>query len=200
MVHELVLKVCGITREIDAYTAVNSGANIIGVVRAQNSPRFTESSFVETLESSGYQVAGVYNDKNYLLNEFSDEDFIQIHYDHDPEEIQRVRNVTGKRIISVISFSKARNLLFDLKGYLREADFVLIEEKPRIIDRIAQIDAHDKRIGVAGGIRSEDIPDIIRAGFGFVDLSSSLEDFPGIKNYLKLTKLKEVLDSIETIV
>ncbi|EQD26488.1 N-(5'-phosphoribosyl)anthranilate isomerase, partial [mine drainage metagenome] len=186
MVHELVLKVCGITREIDAYNAVNSGANIIGVVRAQNSPRFTKSSFVENLKSSGYQVAGVYNDKNYLIHGFSGEDFIQIHYDHEPEEIQHVRNITGKRIISVISFSKARNLMFDLKGYLKEADFVLIEEKPKIIDRIAQIDVHDKKIGVAGGIKSEDIPDIIRAGFDFIDLSSSLENFPGIKNYEKL--------------
>ncbi|MHB1492562.1 MAG: phosphoribosylanthranilate isomerase [Thermoplasmataceae archaeon] len=196
MVHSLILKVCGITREEDALLAEESGASILGVVRARDSPRFAEAGFVDRLVGWGYNVAGVYNDRKYLKDNYSEEEIIQIHYPHEPEEITLIRKMTGKQIISVVQAQKALNPGFNLVPYLESADLVLLENKPRMIGHIPKILLRSEKLGVAGGIEVKDIGTIIEKGIHFIDLSSSLEDSPGRKNEKKMKMLKEVIGTI----
>ncbi len=200
MVHNLILKVCGITREEDALLAEESGASILGIVRARDSPRFAEPGFVDRLAASGYKIAGVYNDRKYLQDNYSEEKIIQIHYPHEPEEITLVRKMTGKQIISVVQAQKTLQPGFDLMPYLESADLVLIEDKPRIIGHIPKILVRSEKLGVAGGIEVEDIGTIIGRGFNFIDMSSSLEDYPGMKNAKKMKMLKGVIQTIAATV
>ncbi|MHB8545020.1 MAG: phosphoribosylanthranilate isomerase, partial [Leptospirales bacterium] len=188
--------VCGITREEDALLAEESGASILGVVRARDSPRFAEAGIVDRLVGSGYNVAGVYNDRKYLKDNYSEEKIVQIHYPHEPEEITLVRKMTGKQIISVVQAQKALNPGFNLVPYLESADLVLLENKPRMIGHIPKILLRSEKLGVAGGIEVKDIGTIIEKGIHFIDLSSSLEDSPGRKNEKKMKMLKEVIGTI----
>ena len=198
LAHSLIIKICGITRVNDANAAKDNGADIIGVVRAKSSKRFMDSKFTDSLSSMGFNVAGVYDDREYLLNNFSEEAYIQIHYPHRPEEISKIRKISGKKIISVINAENVFRPEFRIESYVKEADLVLIEQKPKIVDLLDDLQPFHLNAGLAGGITPEDIPEIVRKGFQFVDLSSSIEISPGIKDLRKLSAIKEVRSSLET--
>lgn len=108
--------------------------------------------------------------------------------------------MTGKQIISVVQAQKTLQPGFDLMPYLESADLVLIEDKPRIIGHIPKILVRSEKLGVAGGIEVEDIGTIIGRGFNFIDMSSSLEDYPGMKNAKKMKMLKGVIQTIAATV
>jgi phosphoribosylanthranilate isomerase len=194
----LTLKVCGITRESDAIAARDSGADIIGVVRARSSKRFVETKFSDLLSSSGFNVAAVYDDREYLKNSFSEEEYIQMHYLHTPDEISQIRKMSGKKIISVISAERLFNPDFRIEPYVKEADLVLIEQKPLIVKILNDLNPSNKKVGLAGGIKPEDIDKIVKKGFQFIDLSSSIEISPGIKDLKMLSRIKEVRTSLES--
>ena len=194
----LTLKVCGITRESDAIAARDSGADIIGVVRARSSKRFVEAKFSDSLSSSGFNVAAVYDDREYLKDSFSEEEYIQIHYLHTPDEISQIRKMSGKKIISVISAERLFNPDFRIEPYVKEADLVLIEQKPLIVKILNDLNPSNKKVGLAGGIKPEDIDKIVKKGFQFIDLSSSIEISPGIKDLKMLSRIKEVRTSLES--
>ena len=196
--HSLTIKICGITRVRDANAARDNGADIIGVVRAKSSKRFMDAKFSDSLVSMGFNVAGVYDDREYMKDNFSEEAYIQIHYPHQPEEISRMRKISGKKIISVIKAANVIDPEFRIEPYVREADLVLIEQKPRIITLLADLKPVHVNVGLAGGITPDDIPEIVRKGFQFVDLSSSLEVSPGIKDIKMLTRIGEVKSSLES--
>ena len=49
---------------------------------------------------------------------------------------------------------------------------LMIEQKPRIVSLLDDLKPFHLNAGLAGGITPEDIPEIVRKGFQFVDLSS----------------------------
>jgi phosphoribosylanthranilate isomerase len=156
-----------------------------------------DSKFTDSLSSMGLNVAGVYDDREYLLNNFSEEKYIQIHYPHRPEEISKIRKTSGKKIISVINAENIFRPEFRIESYVKEADLVLIEQKPRIVSLLDDLKPFHLNAGLAGGIAPEDIPEIVRSGYRFIDLSSSIEISPGIKDPGRLSAIKEVRSSLE---
>ena len=98
----------------------------------------------------------------------------------------------------MIKAERIFNPEFRVEPYVREADFVLIEQKPRIINIVNDLKPFNTNVGLAGGIRPDDIHKIVEKGFQFIDLSSSIEVSPGIKDLRMLSRIKEVRTSLES--
>lgn len=193
-----LIKVCGITNLEDAIYSSDHGADIIGVVLADESPRKGNSKLVSQLASRGMQVAGVYTNMDNIRSEASDESYIQLHFQHGPNEIKFVRESLGKKVISVVFPEKDRNYLNTASGYLEYgADMVLVDFGKGIsfAEESGIPDFSGRKIGIAGKLYSDNIDMALKFKPYFIDLSSRLEKSPGSKDHARIRKFMEVFNS-----
>jgi phosphoribosylanthranilate isomerase len=186
----VMVKVCGITREEDALLARDLGADIIGLVFARSSPRMAEKALISRIRDHSIPVAGVYTSMEDIISNHGEEDYVQMHFMHSFSDIARVREETGARVISVISFETPEQTKRLIREY-REAgsDIILVESSTGItgiLDSLSQI-VKSHEIGVSGKISVSNIRTVMGANPAVVDLSSSIERSPGIKDAEKLS-------------
>ena len=186
----VMVKVCGITREEDALLARDLGADIIGLVFARSSPRMAEKALISRIRDHSIPVAGVYTSMEDIISNHGEEDYVQMHFMHSFSDIARVREETGARVISVISFETPEQVRRLIREY-REAgsDIILVESSTGItgiLDSLSQI-VKSHEIGVSGKISVSNIRTVMGANPAVVDLSSSIERSPGIKDAEKLS-------------
>ena len=186
----VMVKVCGITREEDALLARDLGADIIGLVFARSSPRMAEKALISRIRDHSIPVAGVYTSMEDIISNHGEEDYVQMHFMHSFSDIARVREETGARVISVISFETPEQTKRLIREY-REAgsDIILVESSTGItgiLDSLTQI-VKSHEIGVSGKISVSNIRTVMGANPAVVDLSSSIERSPGIKDAEKLS-------------
>ena len=186
----VIVKVCGITREEDALLARELGADIIGLVFARSSPRMAERDLISTIRDHSIPVAGVYTSMEDIISNHGEEDYVQMQFMHSFSDIARVREETGAKVISMIRFESPEQTKKLIREY-REAgsDMILVENGSGItgvLDSISQIvKSHD--IGVSGKISVSNIRTVMGANPAVVDLSSSIERSPGVKDAEKLS-------------
>ncbi len=186
----VMVKVCGITREEDALLARDLGADIIGLVFARSSPRMAEKALISGIRDHSIPVAGVYTSMEDIISSHGEEDYVQMHFMHSFSDIARVREETGAKVISVISFENPEQTKRLIREY-REAgsDIILVENSTGItgvLDTLSQI-VKSHEIGVSGKISVSNIRTVMGANPAVVDLSSSIERSPGIKDAEKLS-------------
>ena len=186
----IMVKVCGITREEDALLARDLGTDIIGLVFARSSPRMAEKALISRIRDHSIPVAGVYTSMEDIISNHGEEDYVQMHFMHSFSDIARVREETGARVISVISFETPEQTKRLIREY-REAgsDIILVESSTGItgiLDSLSQI-VKSHEIGVSGKISVSNIRTVMGANPAVVDLSSSIERSPGIKDAEKLS-------------
>lgn len=189
-----LVKICGITNIQDGMMAINAGADMIGVVLSEISPRRGSAELVGKLKEQGATVVAVYTDIESAISESSDEDYIQLHYEHDSSHISRVKKATGKKIISVVLGKDLRNSLDQAKlRIFQGADLALIDTGISVSSIIGKDDFRidDSRVGIAGKISPDNIREILTLRPGFIDASSMLEVYPGKKDPEKVAKLME---------
>ena len=186
----VMVKVCGITRVEDALLARDLGADIIGLVFARSSPRMAEKALISKIRDHSIPVAGVYTSMEDIISSHGEEDYVQMHFMHSFSDIARVREETGAKVISVISFETPEQTKRLIREY-REAgsDIILVESSTGItgvLDTLSQI-VKSHEIGVSGKISVSNIRTVMGANPAVVDLSSSIERSPGIKDAEKLS-------------
>ena len=186
----VMVKVCGITREEDALLARDLGTDIIGLVFARSSPRMAEKALISKIRDHSIPVAGVYTSMEDIISNHGEEDYVQMHFMHSFSDIARVREETGARVISVTSFETPEQVRRLIREY-REAgsDIILVESSTGItgiLDSLSQI-VKSHEIGVSGKISVSNIRTVMGANPAVVDLSSSIERSPGIKDAEKLS-------------
>jgi phosphoribosylanthranilate isomerase len=180
------VKICGITNEEDADYSLKMGADIIGVILDFNVKRHGTEELIEKIKKRHpeAQLAGVYTSMPAYVGE---EDYIQLHFDHFPEDITYVKNAMGKKVISVIDFH-SENIGEKIRLHLKAgADYVLLEDRDGIIERVSQLRGLPmKRIGIAGKIDSSNLKQLIELNPDLIDVSSSLEERTGKKSSAKI--------------
>ncbi len=193
-----MIKVCGITNLQDAKLAVDCGSDMIGVVRAGESPRFAPRSLLRDLKNLGVPVVGVYT-RFSDIPEDPDEDLVQLHFDHTAGQIEDLKE-RGVGTISVIQFRSTTDFIGKYGEY-REAgtNLVMLESKIGIMKQRDSL-LHMSMMydfGISGKITAGDLPDICRIKPKFIDLSSSLEQSPGRKDP---ARMREFFSKVEECV
>lgn len=193
------IKICGITNEEDADYSIKMGADIIGVILDFNIKRHGTSELIEKIKDKhpDAMVTAVYTSIPATAGK---EDYIQLHFRHTKEDISYVKNVLGKKVISVVDFSEG-GLKERIKSYTDAgADYVLVEDRNGISTKISQLrELPPTRIGIAGGIDSTNLEQLVALGPDLIDVSSSLEERVGKKSFEKVSEFFNKLGECSVI-
>lgn len=201
------IKICGLTREEDALRAAELGADYLGFIFVESSPRFVTPERVATIAAAvrarmGEQMpklVGVFYDHgpDYIreVAEVATLDLVQLHGNETDDDVAAIALPVIKtlRVSDTIPDAQATPtaawLLFDTYdqhragGTGRSFDWSLLATLPRT-----------KPFFLSGGLT----PDNVAAGIALVrpdaiDLASGVESEPGVKDHALMEKLFKVI-------
>jgi indole-3-glycerol phosphate synthase/phosphoribosylanthranilate isomerase len=161
LVSRPLVKVCGLTREEDVAVAAEAGADMLGFVLVEESPRRARAVLrvSDTVSDTLLTVAVVVG-----TSEADGADLVQ-RYEHEPGKVR------GRDAV----------LLRDGEEVARVVDLPWQEEDPTHFERARSVAG---RVMLAGGLGPENVRAAIDAVRPWaVDASSSLEVSPGIKDH-----------------
>lgn len=203
------IKICGITSIDDALAALDAGADYIGLIFAESSPRRVEKTIAKEIIASlegRAKVVGVFKDQEVdYVSDLAQRlalDFVQC---HGAESVDFVRQVPAKviRVIELEGFDaddpdqeqagarlRESKELIDL--WQGEAAMMLFDRPKSLFDPSWYQRAMQQLIAIkplplpfffAGGLTAENVGEVVAAlePFG-VDVASSVESAPGKKD------------------
>ncbi len=202
------VKICGITNLADARFCAGAGAHYLGFIQYEGSPRYVEPKLAKGIIEwvYGAQSVGVFvNEDADFVNHRADEvgfAWVQLHGDEppyvcegiDPPVIKAIRVEAGQ------TADELRDLMSTYAPYVEA--FLLDTHKAGLYGgtgerfdwRIAADLAQDHKLFLAGGIGPDNVVEAIETVRPFaVDLSSSLEERPGVKDFDKVAAFFEAL-------
>ena len=196
----MIAKICGITRLADARHAVQHGATALGFVFWPDSPRFIRpedaGSIVRELPQ-GIEAVGVF------VNQPAEEivrivatarlTTIQLHGDEVPAHAATLDRPVWRALALESLNGSLAEWPVDTTIVLDAHDPVRRGGTGRAIDwvRAAEV-ARQRRVILAGGLTPENVQDAIAAVRPFgVDVSSGVEETPGVKSFDKVARFLE---------
>jgi len=203
------IKICGFKRKKDIIDAISLGIKWIGLNFYEKSPRFISEKeakiLIEDLPDDIKKIGVFVNPDEKKLFEIVKKlkiNGIQLHGNEPPALLGKFKKEFPEKIlIKAIHVKDKEDILKKIKKY-KMADFFLLDRYEenlyggtgkRIDDReIENIDLPWNKIFIAGGIKPENVKDIIRKFKPFgIDVASGVEIAPGIKDIEKIKKLIE---------
>lgn len=192
------VKICGLSEPETLRAAVRAGADWIGFMFVENSPRAVTPAAAASLLlgiGNAVPVAVVSDASADLLDEISELQFpvIQLHGTETPEQVATLKNQTGAEIWKAIGVQTASDLT--LCDRYAAADRLLIDAKAP--DGADYAGGHGTSFDwsilkdwdapkpwlLAGGLKPENVKDAIAAtGATAVDVSSGVERARGLKD------------------
>lgn len=204
----VAVKICGITREADLDMAIEAGADMVGFVIVETSPRYVpfetaqalirrtaemgvEPWVVATLDAPGL---------DQLIDETPEIGAVQLHGKETPGQVAsfvkrhslvpviKAMGIGGRRDLEeAASFAEADAFLFDAKppkgatregGHGRTFDWSILKG--------FRVNDHEDWT-LSGGLTPENVAEAIRqSGAVAVDVSSGVESSPGVKDAAKV--------------
>ena len=194
------IKICGITNLQDALNAIEAGANALGFVFYEKSPRYIEPTqakkiidqlppFVQTI---GLFV-NLYATQVDFICRRSGVDIAQIHF----EANEHFFNSLQTRHIKVVRAKSKDDILKYQDQYILVDAFVEQyggEGKRLNLDWFKDIDC--SKIILAGGLNHKNLKELQGFGFYGVDVSSGVEKSKGIKSKKKMNKFCKAVDEL----
>ncbi len=178
----ILVKICGVTREEDAYEAAIAGADYIGLIFSQRSPRNIDELqgllIAEAARKGGAKPVAVFTDtpKNEMerIAEDLNLDTIQLHSDYAIDQ--------GKELKYHLIFVNPKTY----NGIGNQKDYILFDSKD---GRFGPLFLEKKeRWFLAGGLNPKNVQEAIQKHRPpGVDVASGVEKGAGIKD-LKLVK------------
>jgi phosphoribosylanthranilate isomerase len=194
------VKVCGITRHEDAELAVELGAWALGFILWPHSPRAADPAVAAAISAAlrrRIEIVGVF--VNATLDEIAhaaDElhlSHVQLHGDEGPSFCAEAGRRTGAKVIKAVRVAGAAEFQ-DLERY--HTDFHLLDTAARGLRGgsgqtwdWALAGSRRRRVPVilSGGLGPDNVADGIAAVDPWaVDVSSGVEESPGVKDHAKL--------------
>ncbi len=194
------VKICGITRLEDALLAVELGAWALGFIFYKKSPRFIEPLKVKEIINElpkEIKKIGVFVNSSLTemvsIAEVTGITTFQLHGEESPE----LCNSLPKEVVKAFRPGNIEDLK-TMENYKGISTFLIdakVSGEYGGTGKMANLELAKKakiygNIILAGGISSENIINVINEVKPFaVDLSSSVEDAPGIKSHFKMREL-----------
>lgn len=197
------VKICGITNQEALSAAVDGGASHVGFVFYPRSPRNLQLEEAARLAASvptGVKKVGVFVDpdleslKNILAA--VPLDVIQLHGKESADDVRNVRAATGLPVMKAASIS-GRADVAAAHDYEEVADGLLFDAKPPADDSemlpggnglafdwtLIAKETWAAPWALSGGLTPENVGEALAtSGADFVDVSSGVEDAPGVKS------------------
>jgi phosphoribosylanthranilate isomerase len=198
----VIVKICGITRREDAAAAAELGADALGFVFWPESPRFIDPyrarAIVRALPAFVAPVGVFVNQPVSYVNEVASLvglHAVQLHGDETPDQVGQIRRPVIKAIaLDGGVFDDAEwphpvTLLVDAADRVRRGGTGIRADWAHAAHL-----ARRRRVLLAGGLSSENVREAIAAVNPFgIDVSSGVEETPGIKQRQRLSALFERL-------
>jgi len=187
------LKICGINSASIIQTILkNGGCKYLGFVFYPPSPRNISidqsANLTSIVPSQIKKVAVLVNPKNRFVENIKDQfDYLQV-YDSSPAKVKELKLIFNKKIIQAIKVKKEEDINL-YKQYIGIADEFLFDssgmEKSSIFNwnYLKKIEINDWFL--AGGISIKNLKTASKISKK-IDISSSLEDNPGVKSSKKI--------------
>lgn len=195
------VKVCGITKPEDALMAVASGADYIGLIFAQSSPRTVDLETARELRiaiGKNAKVVGVFQNQEIAyvngVAEDLDLDYIQLHGSEDSDYIsnciKRVikslpYTVSQETINALANTPNLEHVLFDAPKNGEQQEFIGVEENlMRLESRLRTLNQSAlPPFFIAGKLSPDNVAFAVRMLKPFaVDVASGVESAPGVKS------------------
>jgi len=193
------IKVCGITTQESAQTAVDAGADAIGFIFVKDTPRYIDPKDAAAIMFSlppFISTVGVVQDLDV-------DQFCALEYEcpahtmqlHGKEPVDVVQ-ACGPGVIKAFKYEEVTiKSQLDRWAGIEEIDALLIDGSSggtgESFDWNAlapHIKDYPKKIIIAGGLDASNVADVIKTLRPYaVDVSTGVEDAPGIKNPQKIT-------------
>jgi len=197
------IKICGLTRSVDAEYADAAGVEYLGVIFAGGPRERTPMQARDTLAGRRARKAGVFADQAEeviaSVVELVGLDVVQLHGRVDAGRVERVRAATGREVWAVVRTSDGA-LPEHVDELADASDALLIDAHvagqlggsgvrvpwDRLGESLDALDYHP-RIVLAGGLTPENVAEAIDlVAPNVVDISSGVESSPGIKDHARL--------------
>jgi phosphoribosylanthranilate isomerase len=193
------VKICGLTRAIDAEFADAAGASYLGVIFAGGPRQRSPEEARATLAGRRARKVGVFADQDAdeiaRVAQLVQLDVLQLHGASDPERVARVRAATGLEIWAVVRTATGV-LADDVEELAEAADALLIDAMAPgalggtgvaipwlALGESLDAMASGHRIVLAGGLTPANVAEAIDyVSPMVVDVSSGVESAPGIKD------------------
>lgn len=184
------VKICGITNYEDALFCASEGADALGFVFYEKSPRYIEpkkaKEIISLLPPFISKVALFVNETPEFIDEvceFIGADYAQIHFDANRDFYEKLKT----KHIKVIR-AKSREDIWKYPNEYRIIDAFVPEYggSGKRID-LSWFECIDKsKIILAGGLTPNNLNEVKNLGFYGVDVSSGVEAKKGKKDFLKV--------------
>ncbi len=185
------VKICGITNLEDALVACKAGADALGFVFYEKSPRYitpqSAKKIAQKLPPFVKKVGLFVNKTPAFINETMKNslmDIAQLHFEVSKEFLEKlncsyIEVVRVKSKNDIVNLSKDRYFLVDafVKSYGGEG-------KRIDLNLFSGIDCSNMIL--AGGLNENNIKEVLQYGFYGVDVSSGVEREKGIKDHAKI--------------
>ncbi len=212
----VAVKICGLGDEESLIAAVKGGARYVGFVFYPPSPRFVQGEWVSLLLSSlpehvvsvGLFVDPSDDDIETILN-VAPLKMIQLHGAEAPRRVHEIKQKTSLPLIKAVGLETPRDVE-RARVYEETADMLLLDAKPRagglpggnaesfdwsLIRNLSL----KKPWMLAGGLSVDNIAAAVSMTRAkILDVSSGVEDNPGVKNTVKIKAFLEKAAQIET--
>jgi phosphoribosylanthranilate isomerase len=197
------VKICGLTRRIDAEFADAEGASYLGVIFAGGPRQRTPAEARATLAGRRARKVGVFSTQS--PQEIADVarevglDVVQLHGASDAERVQSVRATTGLEVWAVLRTADG-SLPSEAEAIADAADALLVDALVPsqlggngitlpwgILGEALDAMERGHRIVLAGGLTANNVAEAI--GYvspTIVDVSSGVESAPGIKEHARI--------------
>lgn len=206
----LETKICGITSEAAMDAAVAGGAALVGLVffaqSARNLTLDRAAALAARVPAGIRRVALVVDEPDERLNEILRAvplDMLQLHGAETPERVAAIKARFGKPVMKAIPVA-TREDLARADRYVAVADRLLFDAKPPAAMAGALPGGNalsfdwdllsgrgwPKPWMLAGGLHAGNLADAVaRSGARRIDVSSGVEDRPGVKSPAKIAEL-----------
>lgn len=196
----MVLKICGITRLADALHAVEQGATALGFVFWEKSPRYIAperaGEIIAALPMAVTTVGVFVNeeiDRVRAATTTAGVAVVQLHGDEAPAYGAALGSPIFRSMTlvdadaAIEGWPRATALLLDAADRERRGGTGVTVDWSR-----AAVLARRRRVILAGGLTPENVGDAIEAVNPYgVDVSSGVEETPGVKDLAKVTRFLE---------